>query len=34
MEYQDILPGINCLFEEERQRRLGQLASFDEEEEK
>ena len=33
MEYQDTLPGINCLFEEERQRKLGQLALFDEEEE-
>ena len=33
MEYQDTLPGINRLFELEWQRKLGQLALFDEEEE-
>lgn len=32
MEYQETLPGIDYLFEE-WQRKLGQLALFDEEEE-
>lgn len=34
MEHQDTLPGINSLINETTQRRLGQLALFDEEEEK